>query len=109
MRIAQEEGFGPVAVIIPYDDVDEAVRICNDSIFGLGGNILSTNPERSLAVAKRMRTGQVWINTPLADETHCLPYPDIPFGGYKHSGVGREMGVEGYLEYTEIKNIASTF
>ena len=51
---------------------------------------------------KRMRTGQVWINTPLADETHCLPYPDIPFGGYKQSGVGREMGVEGYLEYTEL-------
>jgi aldehyde dehydrogenase (NAD+) len=109
MRIAQEEVFGPVAVIIPYDDIDDAIRICNDSIFGLGGNILSTNPERSMAVAKRMRTGQVWINTPLTDAEHCLPYPDIPFGGYKHSGVGREMGIEGYLEYTEIKNIASTF
>ena len=109
MRIAQEEVFGPVAVIIGYDDIDDAVRICNDSVFGLGGNILSTNPERSMAVAKRMRTGLVWINTPLTDDEHCLPYPDIPFGGYKHSGVGREMGLEGYLEYTEIKSIASTF
>ena len=109
MRIAQEEVFGPVTVIIAYDDIDDAIRICNDSVFGLGGNIMSTNPERSMAVAKRMRTGQVWINSPLTDDTHCMPYNDIPFGGYKHSGIGREMGIEGYLEYTEIKNIASTF
>jgi len=56
-----------------------------------------------------MRTGQVWINAPLTDAEHPLPYPDIPFGGYKRSGFGREMGVEGFLEYTEIKNIVCTF
>jgi acyl-CoA reductase-like NAD-dependent aldehyde dehydrogenase len=109
MRIAQEEVFGPVGVVIPYDDEEDALRIANESDFGLGGNILSRNPRRALALARRIRTGQVWINSPVVDAEHPLPYPDIPFGGFKRSGFGREMGVEGYLEYTEVKNIVGTF
>ncbi len=109
MAIAREEVFGPVGAILAYEGDDDAVRIANDSVYGLGGNILSSNPKRSLALARRIRTGQVWINTPLTDERHCLPYPDVPFGGYKQSGIGREMGIEGYLEYTETKTVAATF
>ena len=96
MTIAQEEIFGPVLSIIAYDTEDDAVRIANDSVYGLGGGVWSGDPEHAGAVARRMRTGQVAINgggfNPLA-----------PFGGYKQSGHGREWGPFGFEEFLEVK------
>jgi len=99
MKIAQEEIFGPVVVIIKFKDDDEAVKISNDSEFGLAAGIWSSNDERALALAKRLRAGTVWIN-----EYHLLA-DRAPFGGYKQSGVGREFGIDGLKEYTEAKHI----
>jgi aldehyde dehydrogenase (NAD+) len=99
MTIAQEEIFGPVLVVIPFDDDDDAVRIANDSIYGLSGSISSASEERALAVARQLRTGTISVNGGMWFG------PDSPFGGYKQSGVGREMGVEGFEEYLETKTI----
>jgi acyl-CoA reductase-like NAD-dependent aldehyde dehydrogenase len=96
MRIAQEEIFGPVLVVIPYDDEDEAVRIANDSAYGLSGGVWSGSAERAERVAKRMRTGQVKVNGGAFN-------PTAPFGGYKRSGIGRELGALGLEEFLEIK------
>lgn len=98
MRIAQEEIFGPVLAIIPYDDVDDAVAIANDTVFGLGGHVQGTDLDRARSVARRIRTGQVHLNHPGWD-------PHAPFGGYKRSGNGREYGAFGFEEYLEIKAI----
>ncbi|HYK17537.1 MAG TPA: aldehyde dehydrogenase family protein [Bryobacteraceae bacterium] len=99
MTIAQEEIFGPVLSVLPYDTEDEAVRIANDTIYGLAGGVWSGNADRAMQVARRMRTGQVDVNggkyNPLA-----------PFGGYKQSGIGRELGMFGLEEYFQIKSIA---
>jgi len=99
MTIAQEEIFGPVLSILPYDSEAEAVDIANDTIYGLAGAVWSGDPERAMKVARKMRTGQVDVNggryNPLA-----------PFGGYKQSGVGRELGVFGLEEYLQVKSIA---
>ena len=96
--VAQEEIFGPVLSIIRYEDEDEAVRIANHSRYGLTGGVWSADPDRAVAVARRLRTGQVDINgagfNPLA-----------PFGGYKQSGIGREHGRYGLSEYQEVKSI----
>ncbi len=97
--IAQEEIFGPVLSVIRYRDVAEAVRMANDSIYGLAGGVWSSNPEKAMAVASSLRAGTVWIN-----EWHLLN-DRVPFGGYKQSGIGREFGMEGLLEYTETKHI----
>jgi len=97
MAIAQEEIFGPVLCVLKYQDEDEAVKIANDSIFGLGGGVWSEDLDRARAVAGQMRTGTVWIN-----DWHLLS-EQMPFGGYKQSGIGREFGEEGMNEYTEIK------
>jgi len=99
MRIAQEEIFGPVLVVIPYEDDDDAVRIANDSKYGLSGAVWSADEERALTLARRMRTGTVGVNGGMWFG------PDSPFGGYKHSGLGREMGVQGFEEYLETKTI----
>ena len=99
MQIAQEEIFGPVLVAIPHDGDDDAVRIANDSIYGLGGAVQSADPARALAVAKRIRTGVLNINAA------NIFGADAPFGGYKQSGIGREMGVEGFEEYLQTKTI----
>jgi aldehyde dehydrogenase (NAD+) len=98
--IAQEEIFGPVLVVIPYEDEDDAVRIANDSIYGLSGAVSSPNEERALAVARRIRTGTVGINGGV------YLAPDVPFGGYRQSGTGREHGREGFEEYLETKTVA---
>ena len=98
MRIAQEEIFGPVLCILPYDDIDEAVAIANDTQFGLGGHVQSGDPAAGRAVALRIRTGQVHLNQPAWD-AHA------PFGGYRQSGNGREYGVFGLEEYLETKAI----
>ena len=99
MRIAQEEIFGPVLCVIAYDGDDDAVRIANDSIYGLSGAILGT-PERALKMARRIRAGTMNVNGA------NFFAPDSPFGGYKQSGIGREMGVAGFEEYLQIKTVA---
>ncbi|HWE55440.1 MAG TPA: aldehyde dehydrogenase family protein [Acidimicrobiales bacterium] len=100
MTIAQEEIFGPVLVVIPFDDDDDAVRIANDSVYGLAGGVYSGSLERSMAVARRIRTGVMSVNGggPVG--------ADVPFGGYKHSGVGRQNGTAGFEQYLETKAVA---
>ncbi len=100
MEIARDEIFGPVLVVIPYEDDDDAVRIANDSIFGLSGGVTGADRERALGVARRIRTGTMSLNGGLWYGA------DVPFGGYKQSGIGREMGVAGFEEYLEQKAIA---
>ena len=99
MKVAQEEIFGPVLVVIPFDDEDEAVRLANDSIYGLGGAVWSGNTQRAVKVAEQLRTGTVWIN-----DYHMIN-PKYPFGGYKQSGIGRELAGYGLNEYTEVKHV----
>jgi aldehyde dehydrogenase (NAD+) len=99
-RLAQEEIFGPVLVVIPHDGDDDAVRIANESAYGLSGSVDSADVERAKAVARRIRTGTLAVNGGVWFS------PDAPFGGYKQSGVGREMGVAGFEEYLETKTIA---
>jgi aldehyde dehydrogenase (NAD+) len=98
--IAQEEIFGPVLAVIPFEDDDDAVRIANNSIYGLSGGVSSGSIERARAVANRIRTGTMAVNGGV------YYGPDAPFGGYKQSGIGREMGVAGFEEYLELKTIA---
>ncbi len=98
MTIAREEIFGPVLVIMPYEDEDDAVRIANDSIYGLAGAVRSADTDRAMAVAKRLRTGQVDVNGGAYN-------PQAPFGGYKQSGNGRELGKFGLDEFIEIKSL----
>ena len=99
MSIAQQEVFGPVLVAIPFEDDDDAIRIANDSIYGLSGAIWSADENRALEVAKRVRTGTIGVNGGMWFG------PDAPFGGYRQSGVGREMGIEGFEEYLETKTV----
>ncbi len=99
-RLAQEEIFGPVLVVIPHDGDDDAVRIANESDFGLSGSVTAGDPERAAAVARRIRTGTIAVNGGVWFS------PDAPFGGYKQSGLGREMGVAGFEEYLETKTLA---
>jgi aldehyde dehydrogenase (NAD+) len=100
MKIAREEIFGPVLVVIPYEDEEDAIRIANDSDYGLSGAVYSADPERAMRVARRVRTGTIGINNGLSIAV------DLPFGGYKQSGIGKEWGIEGFEEYLETKAIA---
>jgi acyl-CoA reductase-like NAD-dependent aldehyde dehydrogenase len=100
-EIAQEEVFGPVLVVIPHDGDDDAVRIANNSIFGLSGAVMSADTDRALGVARRIRSGTFSING------GNYFGPDAPFGGYKQSGIGREMGVAGLEEFMERKTFAT--
>jgi aldehyde dehydrogenase (NAD+) len=103
MKVAREEIFGPVLVVIPFDDDDDAVRIANDSEYGLGCGVTAGSEERALAVARRIRAGTAMVNGGLWYGA------DAPFGGYKASGVGRQNGVEGFEQYTETKTIAGPY
>ncbi|MXO73022.1 aldehyde dehydrogenase family protein [Alteraurantiacibacter buctensis] len=96
-RLVQEEQFGPVLPILAYDDLDDAIARANDSEYGLGGTIWTSNPERAIEVAMKIDTGTVWINKHLD-----LPF-DVPFGGAKQSGFGAEMGREGLEEFNQSK------
>lgn len=99
MVIAQEEIFGPVLSVLPYGSDDEAIAIANDTVYGLAGAVWSGDPERAMRIARRIRTGQVDINGGRFN-------PMAPFGGYKQSGVGRELGRLGLDEYLQVKSLA---
>jgi acyl-CoA reductase-like NAD-dependent aldehyde dehydrogenase len=99
MRVAQEEIFGPVLCLIPYDDDEDGIRIANDSVYGLSGGVWSTDAERALRVARRIRTGSIAINGSFP------PFPLVPFGGFKESGFGRELGPEGLASFLEPRSI----
>jgi acyl-CoA reductase-like NAD-dependent aldehyde dehydrogenase len=96
--IAREEIFGPVLAVIPYDGVDDAIAIANDSEFGLGGSVWTNDPERGQDVAMRVQTGSIGIN-------HYMLDPAAPFGGVKASGIGRELGPEGLAAYLQQQSI----
>jgi acyl-CoA reductase-like NAD-dependent aldehyde dehydrogenase len=98
--VAQDELFGPVLVVLPHDGDDDAVRVANNSIFGLSGSVLSGDRDRALGVARRIRAGTMSVNGGL------WYAPDAPFGGYKQSGIGREMGAAGLDEFLERKTFA---
>ncbi|MFF5264283.1 aldehyde dehydrogenase [Actinomadura viridis] len=96
--VCREEIFGPVLTVIPYRDEDEAVRIANDSDYGLGGTVWSADPDRALRLARRVHTGTIGVN-------RYAPDPAAPFGGVKDSGIGRELGPEGLAGYQQFKSI----
>ncbi len=98
MTIAQEEIFGPVLAILPYDTEEEAIEIANDSVYGLAGGVWAGTQEHAVEVARQIRTGQVEINGGAFN-------PGAPFGGYKQSGIGRELGRHGLEEFLEVKSL----
>ncbi len=102
MTIAQEEIFGPVLAIIPYDTEEDAIRIANDSVYGLAGSVWTTNYARAIEIAGKIRTGTYAVNMYAFD-------PGAPFGGYKNSGIGRENGPEGIEQYVEHKSVLLPF
>jgi aldehyde dehydrogenase (NAD+) len=100
-KVARDEIFGPVLTVIAHDGDDDAVRIANDSPYGLSGTVFSADPERAAGIAARMRVGTVNVNGGVWYSA------DMPFGGYKQSGIGREMGLAGFEEYLETKAVAT--
>jgi aldehyde dehydrogenase (NAD+) len=100
MAIAQEEIFGPVLCVLPYEDDDDAVRIANESNYGLSGGVFSASEDRATAIARRIRTGSISVNGGMWYGA------DSPYGGYKDSGIGRQCGTEGFEQYLETKAIA---
>jgi (Z)-2-((N-methylformamido)methylene)-5-hydroxybutyrolactone dehydrogenase len=99
MRIAQEEVFGPVLSIIPFEDEEEAIRIANDTMYGLAAGVWTTSIRRALVMSERLEAGTVWVNT-----YRAVSYMS-PFGGYKRSGIGRESGINAIREYLQTKSV----
>jgi aldehyde dehydrogenase (NAD+)/betaine-aldehyde dehydrogenase len=100
MKIAQEEIFGPVLSVITFKDADEALRIANDTIYGLAAAVWTKNIDTAFKMAKGLQAGTVWVNA-----YHSAGLPYMPYGGYKQSGIGRELGHEGLEEYMETKAV----
>jgi acyl-CoA reductase-like NAD-dependent aldehyde dehydrogenase len=99
MRIVEEEIFGPVATVFTYKELDEAIELANQSVFGLAAGIWTNNLDAAHACARRLKAGTVWINI------WNKSFPEIPVGGTKESGVGRELGIEGLEEFTVVKGV----
>ena len=99
MKHVREEIFGPVQCVIPYDDVDEAIEMANDTVYGLAAGICSTNASRAQKIAAKIRAGSVFINT------YHVTRPDAPFGGYKQSGIGQEGCYHALQAYSEVKHV----
>ncbi|MEP6962468.1 MAG: aldehyde dehydrogenase family protein, partial [Acidobacteriota bacterium] len=99
MRIAREEVFGPVLSVIPFEDEDDAVRIANDSIYGLAAGVWTSSIKRAIHIPERLEAGTVWVNT-----YRAVSYMS-PFGGYKRSGIGRESGQDAIHEYLQTKSV----
>ncbi len=99
MSIARDEIFGPVLTVMPFDTLDEAITIANDTVYGLAASVWTKNIDKALVVTRRVRAGRFWVNTTLAGG------PELPIGGFKQSGWGREAGVYGVEEYTQIKSV----
>ncbi|WP_163833535.1 aldehyde dehydrogenase family protein [Spartinivicinus ruber] len=99
MAVAQEEVFGPVLSVLTFSDLDEAIAIANDSLYGLSAGVWSANIDNCLAIGRQVKAGTVWVNTWMSG------YPELPFGGFKESGQGRELGRYGIEEFTELKTI----
>jgi aldehyde dehydrogenase (NAD+)/betaine-aldehyde dehydrogenase len=104
MKIAQEEIFGPVLSVITFKDADEALKIANDSMYGLAAAVWTKDIDRAFKFAKGIKAGTVWINAYHA--AGALGVPNMPFGGYKQSGIGRELGQEGLEGFLETKSVS---
>ena len=98
MRVAKEEIFGPVLSIIPFETEEEAIKIVNETEYGLGNYVQTEDKEKAKRVSKKLKAGTIYVNGNGAD-------PGTPFGGYKHSGIGREAGTEGLIEFLEVKTV----
>jgi phenylacetaldehyde dehydrogenase len=103
LTLTREEVFGPVLIAQPYDDIEEVVREANDTVYGLGASVWTTNISKALRVAERLEAGTVWINS------HSVVDPNMPFGGFKQSGIGREHGRAAIEAYTESKSICIAY
>ena len=99
MVIAKEEIFGPVLVVIPFDTIEDAINIANNSEYGLAASVWTKNIDKALTISRRVQAGRFWVNTTLAGG------PELPIGGFKASGWGREAGMLGVEEYTQVKSI----
>lgn len=99
MAVASEEIFGPVLCVIPFDTIDEAIAIANDTEYGLAASVWTKNIDKALTISRRVQAGRFWVNTTLAGG------PELPIGGFKQSGWGREAGMHGVEEYTQVKSI----
>jgi phenylacetaldehyde dehydrogenase len=103
LTLTREEVFGPVLIAQPYDDLEEVVREANNTVYGLGASVWTSNISKALRVAERLDAGTVWINS------HNVVDPNMPFGGFKQSGIGREHGCSAIEAYTECKSICIAY